>query len=104
MSSSASYPPASSDQQPSDGEWPQIWENYGQMISLRQRMLQSIMAFYLAKSEIVEDLYDVERKMSLPEFDYTPVTSAGKTALTKYNAIVESYNIVCHRYKSVYSL
>lgn len=104
MSSSASYPPASSDQQPTDGEWPQILENYGQMISLRQRMLQSIMAFYLAKSEIVEALFDIERNMSLPEFDYTPVTMNGKNALTKYNTIVESYNIVCHRYKSVYSL
>jgi hypothetical protein len=104
MSSSPSYPPAASNDQPSDGEWPQVWENYGQMISLRQRMLQSIMAFYLAKADIVEDLYEVERKLSLPEISYVPVTTSGKNALTKYNAIVESYNIVCNRYKSVYSL
>lgn len=102
--SSSSYPPPAANDQPSDGEWPQVWENYGQMISVRQRMLQSIMAFYLAKSDIVEDLYEVERKLTIPEISHVPVTNAGKAALTKYNAIVESYNIVCQRYKSVYSL
>jgi hypothetical protein len=100
----SSYPPSSAEQQPTDGEWPQVWENYGQMIALRQRMLQSIMAFYLAKSDIVEDLFEVERKLTLPEISYTPVTTNGKNSLTKYNAIVESYNIVMNRYKSVYNL
>ena len=103
--SMSSYPPSeTTEKQPTDGEWPQVWENYGQMIALRQRMMQSIMAFYLAKSDIVEDLFDIERKLTLPEFSYVPVTNNGKQALTKYNSIVESYNIVLNRYKSVYSL
>jgi hypothetical protein len=101
----SSYPPSeTSEKQPTDGEWPQVWENYGQMIALRQRMMQSIMAFYLARSDIVEDLFELERKLTLPEFSYVPVTNIGKQSLTKYNAIVESYNIVMNRYKSVYSL
>ena len=34
-----------------DFEFPQLWENYSQLLTSRQRMLQSAMAFYVARSE-----------------------------------------------------
>lgn len=88
----------------SDGEFPQLWEHYGQMLSLRQRMLQAILAYYIQTDICVEKLYETETKMGIPHIDYLPETVQGKNALTKFNAVISSYQKVLDRFKTTYSL
>lgn len=97
-----SYPPQ--EQTPSDGEFPQMWEHYSQIVALRQRMLQAMMAYYLQKEEGIEKLYETESKMGLPQIDYLPQTTPGKNALTRFNAVCSSYDKVMARFKSIYGL
>jgi len=87
-----------------DGEFPQMWEHYSQMVSLRQRMLQAILAYYISTDVAVEKLYETETKMGLPIIDYLPETVTGKNALTRFNSVCASYHKVLERFKSTYSL
>lgn len=101
----SSYPPKTeTETAASDGEFSQMWEHYSQMVALRQRMLQAIMAYYLQKEEAVEKLYQTEIKMGLPDIDYLPQTTQGKNALTRFNSVCSSYEKVMARFKSVYGL
>ena len=88
----------------SDGEFPQMWEHYSQMVTLRQRMLQAILAYYIQSDVCVEKLYETETKMGLPFIDYLPETVQGKNALTRFNAVAASYQKVLDRFKTTYSL
>lgn len=88
----------------SDGEFPQMWEHYGQMVALRQRMLQAMMAYYLSVDTCVEKIYETETSMGLPIIDYVPQTQPGQNALTKFNSVVASYRKVLDRFKNTYSL
>ena len=104
----SSYPPPATTTEstppPSDGEFPQMWEHYSQMVALRQRMLQAMMAYYLQKEEGVEKLYETETKMGLPFIDYIPQTTPGKNSLTRFNSVCSSYDKVMNRFKSIYGL
>jgi hypothetical protein len=104
MSSSATNYPPQEQPAPSDGEFPQMWEHYSQMVALRQRMLQAMMAYYLQKEEGIEQLYATETKMGLPHIDYLPQTTGGKNSLTRFNSVCASYNQVMDRFKSIYGL
>jgi hypothetical protein len=92
------------DGEKSDGEFPQMWEHYSQMVTLRQRMLQAILAYYISTDVAVEKLYETETKMGLPLIDYLPETVQGKNALTRFNASCASYKKVLDRFKTTYSL
>jgi len=88
----------------SDGEFPQMWEHYSQIIALRQRMLQAMLAYYITVDTAVEKIYETETKMGLPHIDYLPETAQGKNALTRFNAVSASYSKVLDRFKATYSL
>lgn len=92
------------DKTPSDGEFPQMWEHYSQMVALRQRMLQAIMAYYISTDIAVQKIYETETKMGLPFIDYLPETTQGKNALTRFNAVSASYTKILDRFKATYSL
>lgn len=87
-----------------DLEYPQLWENYGQIIVSRQRMLQSAMAYYVAADESVKALYECEKKLGLPELVYSPVTQQGKNSLQRFTAICSSYSKVLERFRNTYEL
>lgn len=87
---------------PTDLEYPQLWENYAQIVMSRQRMLQSAMAYYVAADESVKALYDCEVGLGLPELDHVPVTQAGKNALNRFTSVCSAYSKVLGRFKSTY--
>lgn len=85
-----------------DFEFPQLWENYAQLLSSRQRMLQSAMAFYVSADISVKALYDCEVKLGLPVIDYVPQTQQGKNALSRFTSVCTSYNTILNRFKDTY--
>jgi len=88
--------------EPTDYEFPQLWENYSQLLTQRQRMLQSAMAFYISADISVKALYDCEVKLGLPVVDHVPETQQGKTALTKFTSTVTNYTTILKRFKETY--
>ena len=94
----------SSEPTQTDLEYPQLWENYSQIIVSRQRMLQSAMAYYVSADESVKALYECEVGLGLPQIVYTPVTQQGKNALNRFTATCTSYSKVLNRFKSTYEL
>ena len=89
--------------QPSDFEFPQLWENYSLIVQSRQRMLQSAMAYYINADISVKALYDCEKKLGLPVIDYVPQTVQGKNSLTKFNSVCATYRNVLERFESSYN-
>lgn len=98
MSSSSSKQP-----EPTDYEFPQLWENYSQLLTSRQRMLQSAMAFYVSADISVKALYDCEVKLGLPVIDHVPETQQGKNALNRFTSTVSNYTTVLNRFKETYN-
>lgn len=92
----------SSATQTTDLEYPQLWENYAQIVVSRQRMIQSAMAYYVAADESIKALYDCEMKLGLPQITYTPQTQQGKNSLNRFTAICSSYSKVFDRFKSTF--
>lgn len=92
----------SSEPAQTDLEYPQLWENYSQIVTSRQRMLQSAMAYYVAADVSVKALYDCEVGLGLPQIDYSPSTQQGKNALSRFTAACSSYSKVLSRFKSTY--
>jgi len=86
-----------------DFEFPQLWENYAQLLTSRQRMLQSAMAFYVSADVSVKALYDCEIKLGLPVIDHIPETQQGKNALSRFTSVVSSYTTILNRFKETYS-
>jgi len=86
-----------------DFEFPQLWENYSQLLSQRQRMLQSALAFYIAADVSVKALYDCEVKLGLPYIDHVPETQQGKNALSKFTSTCSSYTTILNRFKDTYN-
>lgn len=88
--------------EPTDLEFPQLWENYAQLLTSRQRMLQSALAFYVSSDISVKALYDCEIKLGLPVIEHVPETQQGKNALSKFTSTVSSYTTILHRFKETY--
>jgi len=86
-----------------DYEFPQLWENYSQLLSQRQRMLQSALAFYIGADVSVKALYDCEIKLGLPVIDHVPETAQGKTALSRFTSVCSSYTTILNRFKDTYN-
>lgn len=86
-----------------DFEFPQLWENYSQLLSQRQRMLQSALAFYISADVSVKALYDCEIKLGLPVIDHVPETPQGKTALSRFTSVCSSYTTILNRFKDTYN-
>lgn len=89
--------------EPTDLEFPQLWENYAQLLTSRQRMLQSAMAFYVSADISVRALYDCELKLGLPVIEHVPETQAGKSALSRFTSVVGNYTTVLNRFKDTYN-
>jgi len=89
--------------EPTDLEFPQLWENYAQLLTSRQRMLQSALAFYVSADVSVKALYDCEIKLGLPLIEHVPETQQGKNALSKFTSTVGSYTTILHRFKETYN-
>ncbi len=89
--------------EPTDYEFPQLWENYSQLLSQRQRMLQSALAFYISADASVKALYDCEIKLGLPHLDHVPQTQAGKNALHRFTSVSSSYTTILNRFKDTYN-
>jgi len=87
---------------PTDLEYPQLWENYGLILSSRQRMLQSALAFYVASDDSVKALYECEVQQGIPKINYLPTTTQGKNALSRYTVICNTYTKVLCRFKDTY--
>lgn len=85
-----------------DLEYPQLWENYSNIITSRQRMLQSAMAYYTSADESVKALYDCEVGLGLPQINYVPQTQQGKSSLSRFTSICSSYCKVLSRFKTTY--
>ncbi len=92
----------SSEPAQTDLEYPQLWENYSQIVTSRQRMLQSALAYYTSADESVKALYECEIGLGLPQISYVPQTQQGKNALNRFTAICSSYCKVLSRFKSTY--
>lgn len=88
--------------EPTDFEFPQLWENYSQLLSQRQRMLQSVLAFYIAADPSVKALYECEIKLGLPHIVYIPKTQSGKNALQRFTSVCSTYTTILNRYKDTY--
>lgn len=89
--------------EPTDYEFPQLWENYAQLLTSRQRMLQSAMAFYVSADVSVKALYDCEIKLGLPFIDHVPETQQGKSALSKFTSVCSAYTTILNRFKDTYN-
>ena len=89
--------------EPTDYEFPQLWENYAQLLTSRQRMLQSAMAFYVSADISVKALYDCEIKLGLPVIEHVPETQQGKNALSRFTSVVSSYTTILKRFKETYN-
>ena len=89
--------------EPTDYEFPQLWENYSQLLSSRQRMLQSAMAFYIGADISVKALYDCEIKLGLPIIDHVPETQQGKIALSRFTSVCSTYTTILNRFKETYN-
>jgi hypothetical protein len=89
--------------EPTDYEFPQLWENYAQLLTQRQRMLQSAMAFYVSADISVKALYDCELKLGLPFIDHVPETVQGKNALSKFTSVSSAYTTILNRFKDTYN-
>lgn len=90
------------DPEPSDMEYPQLWENYSQLLAHRQRMLQSAMAFYINADASIKSLFDCEVRLGLPFIDYKPQTEKGKISLEKFNMAILGYTTILKRFKDIY--
>ena len=86
----------------SDLEYPQLWENYSQLLVHRQRMLQSAMAFYIKSDPSIKALFDCEVHLGLPYINYTAKTEKGETAFKKYTEAVNNYTTILKRFKDIY--
>jgi hypothetical protein len=90
--------------EPSDGEYPQLWEIHAQLVAARVRILQSIMAFYIEKDSMIEEVFAVELAMGVPVFVYVPQTAPGQASKLKFDSIVTSYQTVFQTFTEVYDL
>lgn len=88
--------------EPTDYEFPQLWENYAQLLTQRQRMLQSAMAFYISCDVSVKALYDCEIKLGLPVIHHVPETQQGKIALSRFTSVCTNYTTILNRFKETY--
>ena len=95
---------SSTEPAPTDLEYPQLWENYAQIVTSRQRMLQSAMAYYTASDESVIALYNCEVGLGLPQIIYVPKTQGGKNSLSRFTSVCSSYAKILSRFKSTYEL
>lgn len=89
--------------EPTDLEFPQLWENYSQLLSQRQRMLQSALAFYVAADPSVKALYDCEVKLGLPVIEHVPETQQGKNSLSRFTSVCSGYTTILQRFKETYN-
>lgn len=90
------------EEEPSDMEYPQLWENYSQLLAHRQRMLQSAMAFYITADDSIKSLFDCEVRLGLPFIKYAPQTEKGKISLEKFNMAILGYTTILKRFKDIY--
>lgn len=88
--------------EPTDLEFPQLWDNYAHIITQRQRMLQSCMAYYTVSDASVRALYDSEVKSGLPHFDHVPTTQGGKNSLARFTSVCTGYTKVLARFRSAF--
>jgi len=86
-----------------DLEYPQLWENYCQLLAHRQRMLQSALAFYINPDSSIKALFDCESRLGLPYIEHEPKTEKGKAALAKFKDAIHSYTAILERFKHIYN-